>query len=98
MSKPLEPNELKALKGQEVRLTPLHNAVDLKMSHKILKDALRSHSEIDTMLYKYDYEIEKGDNIPKQPFPIGAFFASLPIFGFFGLFLYMIVMLFINLW
>lgn len=27
MSKPLEPNELKALKGQEVWLIPLHNSV-----------------------------------------------------------------------
>lgn len=30
MSKPLEPNELKALKGQEVWLIPLHNAMERK--------------------------------------------------------------------
>lgn len=67
---------------------------DLNEANKFLKDALRSRSEIDTMLYKYDYEIEKGSYIPKQPFPIGAFFASLPILGFLGLFLYLIAMLF----
>ena len=43
MSKPLEPNELKALKGQEVWLIPLHNAVarSLPLIEQITSDIVK---------------------------------------------------------
>lgn len=76
MSKPLEPNELKALKGQEVWLIPLHNSV---RREKPLNEQIRSgiiekcgskmfHLKNDSGGYIFDYGYCNSNNYGYLPF------------------------------